>query len=115
MRDAYKGRPAIEAAQSSNNTFYNTGRMNTRGIDNVRRWRAMNYCLDLTRALTVTKLGRPSLISTLRAFTASRDEFLPVSAGDHTRKSGYDLLLPTIAELRREKARITKAGNQGRK
>lgn len=114
VRDAYKVRPAIEAAQASNNTFYNTGRMNTRGIDNARRGRAINYCLDLIRALTATKLGRPSLISTLRAFTTSRDEFLPESAGDHARKSGYDLLLPTPAELRREKARITGARNQGK-
>lgn len=102
VRDAYKVRPAIEAAQASNNTFYNAGRMNTRGVDNATRGRALNYCLDLVRALTATKLGRPDLISSLRAFTMSRDEFLPETSGDIARQSGYDLLLPTPAEVRRK-------------
>ncbi|MHA1997289.1 MAG: transposase [Promethearchaeota archaeon] len=104
IRDAYKVRSAIEAAQASNNTFYNTGRMNTRGIDNATRSRTLNYCLDLVRALTATKLGRPDLISTLRAFTGSRDEFLPETSGDIARQSGYDLLLPTPAEVRQKEA-----------
>ncbi|MHA1996769.1 MAG: hypothetical protein ACTSU9_01550 [Promethearchaeota archaeon] len=101
----YDRRPAIRAAQSPNNIFYNAPRMNTRGIDNLIRGRTMIYILDLLRALTAVKIGRPDLISTLTAFSTSRDVFPPPFWADKARASGYDLLLPSLMEVR-EKAHM---------
>jgi hypothetical protein len=100
IRYVYERRPAIEAAQSANNTFYNAERMNTRGLDNAIRSRAMIYILDLLRALTAVKIGRPDLISTLTAFSTCRDAFPPAIWADKARESGYDLLLPSQLEMR---------------
>jgi len=72
VRDAYSRRPVIEACQASNVTFYNSRRMNGRGLDNVRRGRAMIYILDMLRALTAVKIGRPDLVSKLTAFSTGR-------------------------------------------
>jgi hypothetical protein len=109
IRYVYEKRPAIEAAQSANNTFYNARRMNTRGLDNAIRGRAMIYILDLLRALTAVKIGRPDLISTLTAFSASREVFPQDWWSDTARASGYDLLLPSAMETRRKKERDNRA------
>nr|MDO8116810.1 transposase [Candidatus Sigynarchaeota archaeon] len=105
IRYIYERRPAIEAGQSANNTFYNAGRMHTRGIDNAIRGRAMIYILDLLRALTAVKLGRPDLISKLTAFSTSRDIYSPDNWADKARASGYDLLLPSKLETRQKENR----------
>ncbi|MHA1680472.1 MAG: hypothetical protein ACTSUE_05650 [Promethearchaeota archaeon] len=102
VRYVYDRRPAIEAAQSANNTFYNAPRMNTRGIDNLVRGRTMIYILDLLRALTAVKIGRPDLISKLTDFSTSRDVFPPPFWADKARASGYDLLLPSLMEMRQK-------------
>lgn len=105
IRYVYDKRPAIEAAQSANNTFYNAKRMNNRGIDNAIRGRTMIYILDLLRALAAVKLGRPDLISTLGAFSTYRDVFPPEIWADKARESGYDLLLPSMLEVRQKENR----------
>jgi hypothetical protein len=105
IRYVYDRRPAIEAGQSANNTFYNARRMNTRGLDNAMRGRSMIYILDLLRALTAVKIGRPDLISTLTAFSTAREEFWPSWWADKARESGYDLLLPSDLEVRQKENR----------
>lgn len=92
VRDAYVVRPAIEAAQSANNTFYNASRMNSRGIDNAVRGRCLIYILDLLRAITAVKMGRPDLASKLEAFTTSRVAFGVAGAVFAARDSGYEPL-----------------------
>ncbi|MHA1336063.1 MAG: transposase [Promethearchaeota archaeon] len=85
----YSFRPMIEQGNSSNITFYNNSRLNTRGYDAAVRSRCLIYILVLLKALTAYKLGRPDLIMKPTAFEASRylnfRLFLPFLA----RKSGY--------------------------
>jgi hypothetical protein len=102
VRYIYKRRPAIEAGQSANNTFYNAKRMNTRGIENATRGRVMIYILDLVRALTAVKIGRPDLISTLTAFSTSREIFSPASLAGTARASGYDVLVSSDLKARQK-------------
>ena len=79
----------IEQGNSYNNTFYNASRMNTRGMDAAIKLRALIYILELLKALTAYKLGRPDLIMKPSAFESSRHsnfrQMLPFEA----RKSGY--------------------------
>jgi len=69
----YAIRPAIEAGQASNNTFYNSQRGNTRGKAMAIKNRALNYILDLLMAITATKLGRSDLIIKVGTFSSSRE------------------------------------------
>lgn len=109
VRAVHTKRPVIEAGQSANDTFYNSARMNDRGIDNAIRNRAMIYILELLRAITATKLGRADLISKLTAFSASREAFMDETWPDVARDSGYDVLIPSFLEARRKQT----SDNQG--
>ena len=96
----YSFRPMIEQGNSYNNTFYNAFRMNTRGMDAAIKLRSIIYILELLKALTAYKLGRPSLIMKPTAFESSRHinfrQTLPIKA----QKSGY-LYFNSDEEIRR--------------
>ena len=85
----YSFRPMIEQGNSYNNMYYNAYRMNTRGMDAAIKLRSLIYILELLKALTAYKLGRPDLIIKPSAFESSRNsnfrQILPYKA----RKSGY--------------------------
>lgn len=68
----YSFRPMIEQGNSYNNGYYNASRMNTRGKEAATRLRALIYILELLKALTAYKLGRPDLIMKPTAFQASK-------------------------------------------
>ena len=68
----YSFRPMIEQGNSYNNTYYNAFRMNTRGIEAAIKLRSSIYILELLKALTAYKLGRPDLIMKPSAFESSR-------------------------------------------
>ncbi|TFG11464.1 MAG: IS4/IS5 family transposase [Promethearchaeota archaeon] len=96
----YSFRPMIEQGNSYNNTYYNAYRMNTRGIEAAIRNRSLIYILELLKALTAYKLGRPDLIMKPTAFENSRyfnfRMWLPVMARD----SGY-IFFNSSEEIRR--------------
>jgi hypothetical protein len=102
VRAIYTKRPVIEARQAANDTFYNASRMNTRGIENIERNRAMIGILELLRAITAVKLGRPDLISKLTAFSTSRDVFTEDSWVERAVSSGFQVLIPSAADIRRK-------------
>lgn len=81
----YSFRPMIEQGNSYNHTYYNAARMNTRGIEAAIKHYAMIYILELLKALTAYKLGRPDLIMKPSAFQPSR--YL-----------NYQLVLPQLAK-----------------
>jgi len=68
----YSFRPMIEQGNSYNNTYYNSFRMNTRGMDAAIRVRSTIYILELLKALTAYKLGRPDIVMKPSAFESSR-------------------------------------------
>jgi len=68
----YSFRPMIEQGNSYNNTYYNAYRMNTRGMEAAVKLRSLIYILELLKALTAYKLGRPDLIMKPTAFENSR-------------------------------------------
>lgn len=68
----YSFRPMIEQGNSYNNTYYNAARMNTRGMEAAIKHRSLIYMLELLKALTAYKLGRPDLIMKPTAFENSR-------------------------------------------
>ena len=68
----YSFRPMIEQGNASNNTYYNASRMNTRGMDAAIKQRVTIYILELLKALTAYKIGRPDLLMLPTAFGASR-------------------------------------------
>ena len=74
--------------------------MNTRGMDVAIKLRSIIYILELMKALTAYKLGRPSLIMKPTAFESSRHinfkQMLPIEA----QKSGY-LYFNSDEEIRR--------------
>lgn len=88
----YAIRPGVEKALAPNNTFYNASRMNTRGMESAIKHRVLYYILDLLRALTAFKLGRPDLMSKLSAFTQTRDAFHPGLWVKFAKESGYQTL-----------------------
>lgn len=81
----YSFRPMIEQGNSYNHTFYNAARMNTRGIDAAIKHQANIYILELLKALSAYKLGRPDLVMKPSAFQPSK--YL-----------NYQLILPKLAE-----------------
>ena len=96
----YSFRPMIEQGNSYSNTFYNASRMNTRGLEAAIKLRSLIYILELLKALTAYKLGRPDLIMRPTAFESSRHinfrQILPFEA----QKSGY-LYFNSKDDLRR--------------
>jgi hypothetical protein len=81
----YSFRPMIEQGNSYNHTYYNAARMNTRGLEAAIKHYASIYILELLKALTAYKMGRPDLIMKPRAFQPSRH-------------LNYQLVLPHLAE-----------------
>jgi Transposase DDE domain len=99
----YSIRPAIEAGQSSNNTFYNSQRLNTRGKDMATISRVLNYILDLLRAITATKLGRVDLLCKLSAFSSTREHMSRDAWVKMARQSNYKVLfLPALNARQKE-------------
>jgi hypothetical protein len=88
----YGIRPMVEKALAPNNTYYNASRMNTRGIENATKHRVLYYILDLLRAITAFKVGRPDLICKSRAFTLTREAVLYGLWPKLAQDSGYMLL-----------------------
>ncbi len=80
----YSFRPMIEQGNSYNNTYYNALRMNTRGMEAAIKLRSLIYILELLKALTAYKLGRPDLIMKPTAF-------------ENSRHANFQLMLPTMA------------------
>ena len=68
----YKFRPMIEQGNSYSNTYYNASRLNTRGIESAIKNRAFIYILELLKALTAYKVGRPDLLMKQTAFESSK-------------------------------------------
>ena len=89
MLEVYEARPMIEKAHAPNNTFYNAQRMNTRGLANAIRHRGFIYILDLARAITAQKLGRPDLTNKLRAFSGTREAMSKRGWADLAGESGF--------------------------
>ena len=85
----YSFRPMIEQGNSYNNTFYNAFRMNTRGMDAAIKLRSIIYILELLKALTAYKLGRPDLIMKPTAFEASPYANFRLMLPYKARDSGY--------------------------
>jgi len=85
----YSFRPMIEQGNSYNNTFYNAFRMNTRGMDAARKHRSIIYILELLKALTAYKIGRPKLIMKPSAFESSRHSNFKLMLPYEAQKSGY--------------------------
>ena len=81
----YSFRPMIEQGNSYNHTYYNAARMNTRGLEAAIKHCVSIYILELLKALTAYKVGRPDLIMKPSAFQPSR--YL-----------NYQLVLPHLAE-----------------
>ena len=69
----YEVRPMVEKAFSPRVTFYNVKRLNTRGEAMATIHCALTCILDLLRALTARKLGRPDLAGKLTAFSTTRE------------------------------------------
>jgi len=76
--------------------------MNTLGIENIERNRDIIGILDLLRAITAVKLGRPDLISKLTAFFTSRDVFSDDSWVERAQTSGFQILIPSALDVRRK-------------
>ena len=68
----YKFRPMIEQGNASKNTYYNSSRLNTRGEESAIKDRAIIYILELLKALTAYKIGRPDLVMKPTAFESSK-------------------------------------------
>ena len=85
----YSFRPMIEQGNSYNNTFYNAFRMNTRGMDAAIKLRSILYILELLKALTAYKLGRPGLVMKPSAFESSRHSNFKLMLPYEAQKSGY--------------------------
>ncbi|MBD3341843.1 MAG: transposase [Candidatus Lokiarchaeota archaeon] len=81
----YSFRPMIEQGNSYNHTYYNGERMNTRGQEAAIKHVASIYILELLKALTAHKMGRPDLVMKPGAFQPSRH-------------LNYQLVLPQLAE-----------------
>jgi len=92
LLSAYAIRPAIEAGQSANNTFYNSRRLNTRGKGMATISRGLNYILDWMRAITAFKLGRLDLIGKLSAFSSTREHMDKNAWIKFAHTSGFSLL-----------------------
>ena len=97
----YSFRPMIEQGNSYNNTYYNAFRMNTRGMDAAIRNRSLIYILELLKALTAYKLGRPDLIMKPTAFENSRYLNFKWMLSAMARDSGY-IYFNSKEEIRRQ-------------
>ncbi|TKJ20048.1 MAG: hypothetical protein CEE42_15110 [Promethearchaeota archaeon Loki_b31] len=85
----YSFRPMIEQGNSYNNTYYNAYRMNNRGMDAAIKLRSLIYILELLKALTAYKLGRPDLIMKPSASESSRHSNFRRMLPYEAQKSGY--------------------------
>ncbi|HMF32596.1 MAG TPA: transposase [Candidatus Lokiarchaeia archaeon] len=85
----YAWRPAIESGNAEHNTFYGGQRMNTRGMENAIKTRALDYILDWLKALAAYKLGRPDLTCKWLAFSRAREYHSHLMWSDEAKRSGY--------------------------
>ena len=97
----YSFRPMIEQGNSYNNTFYNAFRMNTRGMDAAIKQRSIIYIIELLKALTAYKLGRPDLIMKPTAFESSWHANFRLVLPRLAEASGYKILVPDPVLSRR--------------
>jgi len=88
----YSFRPMIEQGNSYNNTFYNAYRMNTRGMGAAIKFRSIIYIIELLKALTAYKLGRPDLIMKPTAFESSWYVNFRLALPRLAVQSGYKIL-----------------------
>ena len=92
----YKFRPMIEQGNSSNQTYYNSGRLNTRGLDSATKNRAFLYILELLKALTAYKCGRPDLVMKPTAFEQTKSLFWHDVAPRMAEQNQYAVFLPPV-------------------
>ena len=97
----YSFRPMIEQGNSYNNTFYNAFRMNTRGLEAAIKLRTLIYILELLKALTAYKLGRPDLIMKPTAFESSWHANFRLVLPRLAKESGYQIFVPDAMLSRR--------------
>ena len=97
----YSFRPMIEQGNSYNNTFYNVYRMNTRGLEAAIKLRSLIYILELLKALTAYKLGRPDLIMKPTAFESSWYVNFRLALPRLAEQSGFKILAPKPLPSRR--------------
>ncbi len=87
----YSFRPMIEQGNSYNHTYYNAARMNSRGFDAAIKRCASIYILELLKALTAYKLGRPDLIMKPTAFQPSKYLNYQLALPHLAEKSGFEI------------------------
>jgi hypothetical protein len=100
----YGFRPMIEQGNSYNNTYYNAFRMNTQGLEAAIRLRATIYILELLKALTAYKIGRPDLVMKPSAFESTRYFSFQATMPSLAESSGY-LIFKEEASTRSTKFR----------
>ncbi len=106
----YAWRPAIESGNAEHNTFYGGQRMNTRGMENAAKTRALNYILDWMKALAAFKLGRADLTCKWLAFSRAREYHSYLMWPSEAQKSGY-IPLPISRGVRPASMRSGMEGN----
>ena len=92
----YAFRPMIEQGNSSNNTYYNASRLNTFGMDSAEKNRAFLYILELLKALTAYKCGRPDLIMKPTAFENTKDIYWQDRHPQIAERNNYKILDPFV-------------------
>ena len=97
----YSFRPMIEQGNSYNTTYYNTYRMNTRGLESAIKLRSLIYILELLKALTAFKLGRSDLIMKPTAFESSWYVNFRLALPRLAKESGYQIFAPDDIPRRR--------------
>lgn len=102
VREMYSQRPLVEAAQSANPTFYNQKRLNTRGIDMAAKNRVLTYILDVARAITATKVGRPDLLTKLKSFSSAREYATSFTTQKLAKDSNYQQLVEPLLSPRQK-------------
>ena len=88
----YEFRPMIEQGNSYSNTYYNASRLNTRGIESAIKNRAFIYILELLKALTAYKVGRPDLLMKQSAFESSKKIYWRDMIPRLAEKNDYEIL-----------------------
>ena len=90
----YAWRPAIESGNAEHNTFYGGQRMNTRGMENATKTRALDYILDWFKALAAYKLDRDDLTCKWLAVSRAREYHSYLMWSSEAEEVGTTLLFP---------------------
>ncbi|WP_457559052.1 hypothetical protein [Candidatus Harpocratesius sp.] len=88
----YKFRPMIEQGNSYSNTYYNVSRLSTRIMSSAIKNRAFIYILELLKALTAYKCGRPDLVMKPSAFESTKEIFAHRISEKIAQQNGYHTL-----------------------